>query len=370
MRILLIEPYFGGSHAAWAEGYARASSHEVDLLTLPARFWKWRMRGAALTLAEQTRDLIAVRGQPDLVLASDMLDLPTFLGLTRDVVGRPAVVLYMHENQITYPPPPGANIDHSYGFSNWLSAVAADLILFNSQYHLEEFYSVLPGLLGSLPDFTHVDSIPPVRARSEVLPVGIDLDRLVERRAADGPPVVLWNQRWEYDKNPEAFFDALYRLMDEGLEFEVILAGENFRNVPEEFAEAERRLGKSIIYQGFSPDETYVGLLSRADVVVSTAFHEFFGVAVVEAIAAGAFPILPSRLSYPELIPGDYHQACLYDDDEALVDQLRWALTHRSEVHAIASGLARAMSRFGWSTLADVYDARFDELIETIEAGH
>ncbi len=304
MRILLIEPYFGGSHAAWAEGYARASSHEVDLLTLPARFWKWRMRGAALTLAEQTRDLIAVRGQPDLVLASDMLDLPTFLGLTRDVVGRPAVVLYMHENQITYPPPPGANIDHSYGFSNWLSAVAADLILFNSQYHLEEFYSVLPGLLGSLPDFTHVDSIPPVRARSEVLPVGIDLDRLVERRAADGPPVVLWNQRWEYDKNPEAFFDALYRLMDEGLEFEVILAGENFRNVPEEFAEAERRLGKSIIYQGFSPDETYVGLLSRADVVVSTAFHEFFGVAVVEAIAAGSVPILPSRLSYPELIPG------------------------------------------------------------------
>ncbi|MDR9451862.1 MAG: DUF3524 domain-containing protein [Acidimicrobiia bacterium] len=369
MHILLVEPYFGGSHAAWAAGYARASVHEIDLLTLPARFWKWRMRGAALTLAEQTRELIANRGQPDLVVASDMLDLPTFLGLTRDVVGRPAVALYMHENQITYPPPPGANIDHSYGFSNWLSAVAADLVLFNSHYHLEEFYSVLPGLLGSLPDFTHVDSIPPVRARSEVLPVGIDLERLVERRDAEGPPVVLWNQRWEYDKNPEAFFGALYRLIEEGLEFEVILAGENFRNVPAEFAQAESRLGKRLIYQGFSPDEDYFDLLSRAEVVVSTAFHEFFGVAVVEAIAAGSFPILPNRLSYPELIPDDYHQVCLYDDDDALVDQLRWALTHRSEVHSMSPGLARAMSRFGWSTLADVYDTRFEQLIETIEAG-
>lgn len=368
MRILLVEPYFGGSHAAWAEGYARASAHEVDLLTLPARFWKWRMQGASLTLAHQAAGLVVERGRPDLVLASDMLDLPTFLGLTRRVLGRPAVALYMHENQITYPPPPGAAIDHSYGFTNWLSAVAADGVFFNSSYHREDFYSVLPGLLASLPDFNHSEAIPEVRARSEVLPVGIDMDRLVDRPAQDGPPVVLWNQRWEYDKNPEAFFRAVYRLMDEGLEFRVALAGENFRNVPEEFIKAERRLGKTLLHQGFLPATRYVELLSRSDVVVSTAHHEFFGVAVVEAIGAGAFPVLPNRLSYPELIPTGHHAQCLYDDDEGLIERIRWALTHRSDATAIASDLAGFMSRYGWSSVADTYDTRFTRLQRSVAA--
>ena len=40
MKVLLIEPYYGGSHRAWAEGYAAHSSHGLTLLTLPARFWK------------------------------------------------------------------------------------------------------------------------------------------------------------------------------------------------------------------------------------------------------------------------------------------------------------------------------------------
>ena len=369
MRLLLVEPYFGGSHAAWAEGYARASAHDVDLLTLPARFWKWRMRGAALTLAERAEELVAERGRPDMVLASDMLDLPTFLGLTRQIIGHPAVALYMHENQITYPPPPGANTDHSYGFTNWLSAVAADLVLFNSAYHLEEFYSVLPGLLGSLPDFPHSETIPAVRARSEVLPVGIDLGRIAERGGPGDRPIVLWNQRWEYDKNPAAFFHAIYRLMDEGLDFDVILAGENFRNTPEEFVDAEQRLGRRLVHKGYLPTDGYFELLSRSDIVVSTAHHEFFGVAVVEAVAAGAFPVLPDRLSYPGLIPSEYHEHCLYGDDAGLIDRLRWALTHRSEVSALAAKLATYMSRFGWTTIANRYDSRFSQLERTVDSG-
>jgi glycosyltransferase involved in cell wall biosynthesis len=268
----------------------------------------------------------------------------------------------MHENQVTYPPPPGASVDHSYGFTNWLSAAAADVVLFNSSYHLEEFYSVLPGLLGSLPDFTHVEEIVAVRSRSEVLPVGVDLDRLIDRPPPAERPVVLWNQRWEYDKNPRAFFAALYRLLEEGAAFDVILAGENFRNVPREFIEAQRKLGDRLLYQGFSPPEQYVELLARSDVVVSTAHHEFFGVAVVEAIAAGAFPILPRRLSYPELVPADFHARSLYDDDDQLVAQLRWALANRPAARAIAAELVPVMRKYGWGRVATAYDDRFDRL--------
>ena len=79
MRILLLSPYHGGSHQAWADGYARHSAHTVELLTLPARFWKWRMHGGAVTLAGRWLAEAGRRPLPDLILATDLLDLTTFL---------------------------------------------------------------------------------------------------------------------------------------------------------------------------------------------------------------------------------------------------------------------------------------------------
>ena len=103
MRTDLLSPYHGGSHQAWAEGYRDHSAHAVTLLTLPAHFWKWRMHGGAVTLAR--RWLAAGEPTPDLILATDLLDLTTFLALTRARTGHVPTALYMHENQLTYPLP-------------------------------------------------------------------------------------------------------------------------------------------------------------------------------------------------------------------------------------------------------------------------
>lgn len=40
MNVWLIEPYYAGSHRAWADGYQAHSRHAVHILKLPGRFWK------------------------------------------------------------------------------------------------------------------------------------------------------------------------------------------------------------------------------------------------------------------------------------------------------------------------------------------
>jgi glycosyltransferase involved in cell wall biosynthesis len=389
MKILLLEPYCGGSHRAWAQGYAAHSRHDVTLLALPARFWKWRMQGGALTLAEQTR---ALTFRPDLILASDMLNLPAFLGLTRGFLAGVPAALYCHENQLTYPFPPGEKRDLTYGMINWLSMLAADRVFFNSRYHLEEWFEELPRLLKHFPDYAHVHRIAEVRAKAEVLPVGCDLRRFdhlptlrrlrappatgqaVEGKDAFGleaaaepsqgcPPLILWNQRWEYDKDPETFFRALYALAEEGLDFRVALAGRNYRQTAPEFEAAWERLGARVVHFGYASEAQYESLLCQADVVVSTAIHEFFGVAIVEAIYCGCCPVLPRRLAYPEIIPRRYHEACLYEDFEGLLAHLRWNLAHPDQARALAEELCPAIARFDWAKMGLRYDDALEALL-------
>ena len=60
----------------------RHSRHQVTLLTMTGRFWKWRMGGGALELADQARRLLPHQ-KPDVVLATDMVNLPAWLALLR-----------------------------------------------------------------------------------------------------------------------------------------------------------------------------------------------------------------------------------------------------------------------------------------------
>ena len=43
-----------------------------------------------------------------------------------------------------------------------------------------------------------------------------------------------------------------------------------------------------------------------ADVVVSTALQEYFGISVAEAVWAGCRPLVPDALVYPELYPAQF----------------------------------------------------------------
>jgi glycosyltransferase involved in cell wall biosynthesis len=376
LDVLLVEPYFAGSHRQWAEGYVRHSAHRVRLVTHAGSFWRWRLRGGSVTLARAIEADVASHGRPDVVLVSDLVNLAALLGLARRALDGVPVALYLHENQLLYPPPPPRGRQPSRrstadpeeaALVNWVSLAAADAVIFNSAFHRDALLGALAGLLGRAPDHPHADLVADVAARATVVPVGVDLDDLVAHPRDLDPtrahaPLVVWNQRWEHDKDPEAFFDALLRLADEGVAFRLALAGENVRVDPREFDDARVRLGGRVVHVGHLPEADYRELLTRADVVVSTARHEFFGVAIVEAMAAGAVPLLPDRLSYPELVPERYHESVLYSDG-ALTDGLRRVLADLGGARAAVDGLRSEMLRFDWATLAPVYDDRLRDLV-------
>jgi glycosyltransferase involved in cell wall biosynthesis len=298
MKIWLVEPYYTGSHRAWADGYQAQSRHDVRLLTLPGRFWKWRMQGGAVTLARRAQEAMDC---PDLVLASDMLNLPLFLALAGERLAATPLALYFHENQLTYPLRPGEKRDLHFGFINFVSALRADAVFFNSAYHLEAFFDELPRLLKHFPDYNELWAVEALRAKASVLSLGLDLRRFDESRPLErdrDQPAILWNHRWEYDKDPETFFEALYELDADAFAFDLILLGESFRNQPSEFLEARRRLSERIVHFGYADDTAaYARLLWAADIVVSTALHEFFGASVVEAAASLLSGVDPRSLS-------------------------------------------------------------------------
>ena len=356
MRILLVEPYYGGSHRAWADGYAAASEHEVTLVTHEAQFWKWRMQGAHLTLADEIAE------RPDVVLASSMMDVAGFAGAARRSIDDASLAVFFHESQFTYPLSPLDRPDQTYPMINWSSAAVADLVVFNSEYHRATFFDRVGAFLHQFPDRPHAALVAEVEKRSEVLPVGIDTSRFGPRRS-ERPPLVVWNQRWEHDKGPDELVWLFDRLTSLGLDFRAAVVGERFVNGPASFERLPGLLGDRLVEFGFLPNDAYADLLSSADVVVSTAHQEFFGVAVVEAMAAGAFPVLPNRLVYPEHIPPRHRDRCLYDDAEQLVERVAWVLEHSAEADAIAAELSKAMAAYDWSAVAPRYDETLERLV-------
>ena len=371
MKIALLEPFLTGSHAAWAEEYARHSRHEVKIFGLDGHSWKWRMHGGAVTLAG---DFLAQDWPADLLLASDMLDLTTFLALTRNTTATTPAAIYFHENQLTYPwspadVDPALQRDMHYGFINYASALAADAVLFNSDYHRRAFLAALPGFLGKFPTPNGMEGLPRIEAKSRTLALGLDLQRLERWRphsmseAASDLPLILWNHRWEYDKNPEEFFQALLVLQERGIAFELAVLGESYRKVPPIFQEARARLAERIVHWGYVESQAdYAGWLWRADILPVTSIHDFFGISVVEAIYCGCLPLLPDRLAYPEHLDDSLARSCLYRDFADLVERLSAVCLDWRMLTGV--DLQTQVRHYDWQYRSEEYDGFFVQLAE------
>lgn len=359
-RILFVEPFYGGSHRAFLDGLQAHSNHQVELLTLPEGEWRRRMRRGAQELAALTEGL---NGDFDGMVVSDMLDLPAFLALTRPRFERVPTMAYFHENQFTYPRIRGTKFNSWFGQINYLTALAADVVGFNSEFHRADFLGALHTLAGQPNNWLVPESIPFLEAKSTVLPVGVELswlDRIGPAAREGGPPVIIWNHRWEFDKAPEMFERGLTALVEEGISFDVIIAGEPGDSPSDALYRLRDRLAGSVRHFGYAESrEEYGRLLHASDIVVSTTRHEFFGVGMVEAMYAGCVPCAPNRYNYPALVPAEFHERCLWDDERGFIARLRALL-----VDGVPNpGHFRdSAARYDWPKVAPAWDAALERL--------
>ena len=358
MKILLVEPYYTGSHKQWADGYKKYSRHEIKILSMKGQFWKWRMHGGAVTLA---REFNKMEWKPDLILATDMLDLTTFLALTREKSHGIPTAIYFHENQLSYPwSPEDRDIqqqrDTHYGFINYASALAADRVFFNSEFHMNSFLDALHPFLKHFPDHNELESVNNIRNKSSVLHLGMDLQRFdgceVEK---EGKPLILWNHRWEYDKNPELFFSVLGKVKNDGYNFELAVLGENFSQSPVIFEHAKNIFKDEIVQWGYTGSfDEYAEWLWKVDILPVTSNQEFFGASVMEAIYCNTWPILPARLTYPELIPKKSHKKHLYKDESELYKKIIWTIQNYKQIRK--ANLGSIALQFDWKAMVPIYD--------------
>ena len=338
------------------------SRHSIDLMTLPARFWKWRMRGAALYFAGKVTSLANYHG----LITTDLMSLSDFKALSRG--GCPPALVYFHENQFTYPLAPGEHMDYQFGFTDITTALAADRVLFNSQTHNNGFFKALPGFVKMMPEYRPKWIIDEIRSKADVLYPGCRFPAGVFSEAGSPrglPPLIIWNHRWEFDKNPDEFFQALNAVLDYGAEFRLALLGESCQAVPKAFIRARERYGERIVQYGYVESrQQYLDWLAHGSIVISTAQQENFGISVVEAIRYGSVPLLPARLAYPEIIPARYHTDVLYLDHQDLVAKLLHCIMNFAEYRNLRRVLSKEMGRFAWENSAELYDRELENLAQ------
>lgn len=373
MKALLLSAYDAESHRLWRHNLQTMFPLvQWSELTLPARYFPWRVRGNSLSWAFNHRATLT--DNYDFLLTTSMTDLSALRGFVPALARLPTAV-YCHENQFAYPVNPDPRAPRPNPVEPQMlslyTALCADRLIFNSAYNRETFLQGVAELLCKLPDHVPTGLLERLR-NSCVIPVPLSKDVFVPaimpfatitRTAEPHVLNIAWNHRWEYDKGPELLLAIAQKLMAQGLRFRLHLLGQRFRQAPASFQELQSLLASYCTEHGITPGhcgyvtdrEDYCRLLASADVVLSTALHDFQGLSLLEAAALGCTPLAPQRLVYPEYLGADFLYAATGDiaaEAQSAVQRLQEWSRHK----ALGLALPRAdVQRFSQPSLQGDY---------------
>ena len=363
MRILLISAYEASSHKAWAETLMeQLPEHDWSYMALPPRHFSWRIRGNAMSFAFDPKFKPLLEKPYDLIIATSMTDCVGLKAFCPDLQNIPWL-LYFHENQFAYPPSDKQQGLVEMQMVTLYSALAADQCVFNSQFNKDSFFSGARALLKKLPDYVSPDWLNATEESAKVLAVPVAqlvAETAPSKKNAVEPIRLVWSARWEYDKGPDRLLAILQQLKKRNVSFEIAILGEQFRSIPEEFEQIKQSFSNQITQFGYANNrQDYLGCLASADIVLSTALHEFQGLAVLEAVALGCVPVLPNRQVYPELFGDQY----LYQSQPKNIEN-----EAKSAVELILSMVERDIAAPSVSAFQlDHLRSKYQSLIETMQ---
>jgi len=372
-RILLLSGYDAASHRFWRNQITSGlSQYDWTEIVLADRFFSWRARGNALTFAFEHQEIL--QKNYDCIVATSMVDLTNLRGFVPHLASIPALV-YFHENQFDYPNHSSNKMDQNIinlQLTSIYNLLSADKILFNSNYNRTTFFRGANRLLNKLPDGIPKGLLDEVEKKTQVFAVPID-DCFGKSQSSKNKTIqIVWNHRWEYDKQPEVLFKALELLKADGIDFKFHLLGQSFRKVPDCFSKAKELFCDEIETWGFQPREKYLQILDESDIVVSTALHDFQGLSMLEAIARGCLPVAPNRVAYPEYISQEFlysiedstgEAQSLYQKLVELIDEFNNNERGLKTCYQANSKIA-SIEEYFQSNLIPKYQSEIDQLIK------
>jgi len=363
----MLSAYDAQSHKYWREGLvAQFPQHHWTQLVLPGHHFSWRIRGNSMQWALGERECLDQ--SYDLVVATSMVDLASLKGMVPNLGAIPSI-LYFHENQFQYPPSQAHQQRHlDPKMVTLYGALAADKLVFNSHYNQQSFIAGVDRLLSRLPDKMPLNVAQLLEKKSTVLAVALNslgtttsYEPIWPARSDHHTPLrLVWAARWEYDKGPKQLQNLLRQLVTRGVRFDLCVLGQQFRQQPVEFEQISTEFSSHIVQFGYAESRHhYLSWLAGADMVLSTALHEFQGISVLEAVQLGCTPILPNRLVYPELFGLDYLYAS--NLEEPLKESASAAMLIQKLGRAMQQGnqVPTSVQHLTWPMMKPKYESLF-----------
>lgn len=351
-KLAIIEPFYKGSHKYWLDQICEKSKHEILTFTKPGVHWKWRVQQSSLLFNEE------ILHEVDTIITTNMVNLSAWAGNNRKLSAKKELVHYFHENQLTYPTQ-NKQERSFYGFFDINNAMCADRVLFNSYFHKKSFLEGIDRLSSQLPDKLPKNLINEIDKKSSILPIGLNCMKILQYKieSSNEVPIVLWNHRHEFDKNPELFFETLIDLFEEGLKFHLVVLGAESKNSPAIFQKAHEKLKEIILHWGYTQNfEEYCQWLWKSDIAPTTSNHDFFGISVLEAALCQNHLILPKKNAYPDHFPLESFSEHYYTDKEDFKFKLKNLITQRDYQFIDSSTIPL---QYEWEQIIPQFDQYF-----------
>jgi glycosyltransferase-like protein len=230
------------------------------------------------------------------------------------------------------------------------------------QQRLADEYGVEADVVTNGVDLDRVGAEPPVGLRAELRARVDAADRFL----------VLTVGGIEPRKGTDHLFRALslLRLRSAKRPVLAVIGGHSFQDhrpyrerVIASMADLDLELGRDVALLGTVPEEEMVAWYHAADVFAFPSVNEGFGLAVLEAMAAGLPVVLTALPVFAEYLRfGEDALAVAPGDDEGLADALA-TVAHDDRVRAMLISQGRQLAaRYGWDTTARQHIALYDDL--------